>query len=110
MPGPPPHAPHESPEFHAAVARLVARAATGAMTFDEAATAIAAEAARERIAVARGDLETRDAALLLAEFDRRGGDRAAAAKVARRYARDPLDVERIAHRIRDLAQRRRAGG
>jgi hypothetical protein len=94
--------------IEAAIARAVDQVAEGRITRNAAIAKIAAAVAAAQREHTPAELVAQESAGLLAEFDRLGGGRAAAGKVARRFATDPLARETLARRVRRLVQKRNA--
>ncbi|MDB5582930.1 MAG: hypothetical protein JWR80_8106 [Bradyrhizobium sp.] len=101
-------APRIDIDMAATIGRAIDSLQAGRSTREVAITSIAATVAaalRERTAAERTAVEATE---LLVEFDRLGGGRDAAGKVARRFASDPLARETLARRVRRLVQKRKA--
>jgi len=100
----------QADEIRRAVAQAVQRAVDGAISVGAAVDQALAAVAERHAATTAAQTLRQESAALLAAYDRRGGGRNAAMAVAKAFARDrydPLELERIAQRVRALARGRK---
>ena len=98
-------------QLRAMIERIVHLAVLGEISKGQATDKAIAALEEHTRSITPAEKDAEYSAKLLAEYDELGGDRSAAAKVARRYSGDdPHAAECIAQRIRRLARCRKTNG